>query len=81
MSDELGCNPLRWQKDTGYILPDFIILVFSDPKIYKMHILKSRLLLNLVPCQQGEDSEGDEWLGDRKARLPVVEVGCEIIWV
>lgn len=60
--------------DIGYIFPDFIILVFSDPKIHKMHIFKSRLVLSLVPCQQGEDSKGDEWLGDRKARLPVVEV-------
>lgn len=56
-------------------------MVFSDPKIHKMHIFKSRLVLNLVPCQQGEDSEVDEWLGDRKARLPVVEVDYEIMWV
>lgn len=44
-----------------------------------MHVFKSRLLLSLVSCQQAEDSEGNKWLGDKKARLPVVEVDCEVM--
>lgn len=39
------------------------------------------MILSLVPCQQGDDSEGDKWLLNRKARLPVVEVDCEMMCV
>lgn len=52
-----------------------------------MHVFKSRSAPNLVHCpaaqawQKGESSEGEEWLGDRKARLPVAEVDWEIMWV
>lgn len=52
-----------------------------------MHVFKSRSAPSLVHCpaaqawQKGESSEGEEWLRDRKARLPVAEVDWEIVWV